>query len=212
MPESMSNWLKETNESYQNSENAFVSVLRGITNSMGRVFDETETAKVVRTFKELDPSFQQEQFLNELREYIVPEIIDALVSADLATLKQWLSEAVSPIESIAKAVLMQPQPMSVVTHGIQTAQAAGLVSDSRVLDIRGVDLVKAQVLENDIPVFVIAFHTQEILCYRNPKDGKVVMGADDRVKNCGYVCVLTRVEEELDNEETGGWKIIDVSC
>lgn len=97
-----------------------------------------------------------------------------------------------------------------MSTGIQTAQAAGLVPDSRVLDIRGVDLVRAQILENEVPVFVVAFHTQEILCYRNPKNGQVVMGADDRVKNCGYVVIITRLEAELDNEETGGWKIIDV--
>lgn len=97
MPESMSNWLSGVNENYQNSENPFVSSLRAVTSTVGRVFEETETAKVARMFKELDPTFQQEQFLNELREYIVPEIVDALVSADLATLKQWLSEAVSGI-------------------------------------------------------------------------------------------------------------------
>lgn len=95
MPESMSNWLSGVNESYQNSENPFVSSLRAVTSTVGKVFEETETAKVARMFKELDPTFQQEQFLNELREYIVPEIVDALVSADLTTLKQWLSEAVS---------------------------------------------------------------------------------------------------------------------
>lgn len=84
------------------------------------------------------------------------------------------------------------------------------MSDSRVLDIRAVDLVKAQVLENDIPVFVISFHTQEMHCFRDPKTGEVKLGADDRVASCGYVAVLTRLEDELDNPETGGWKIIDV--
>lgn len=96
MPEAMSKWLSETNEAYQNSENPFVATLRTITSTVGRVFDETENAKVIRMIKELDPTFQQEAFLNELREYIVPEIVDALVSADVPTLRQWLSEAVSP--------------------------------------------------------------------------------------------------------------------
>lgn len=71
-------------------------------------------------------------------------------------------------------------------------------------------LVKAQIMENDIPVFVIAFHTQEMHAFRDPKTGSVVVGADDRIKQCSYVVVMTRLEEELDNEETGGWKIIDV--
>lgn len=76
---------------------------------------------------------------------------------------------------------------------------------------RLVQLVKAQILENDIPVFVIAFHTQELHAFRDPKSGEVVVGAEDRIRQCSYVVVMTRIEEQLDNEETGGWKIIDVS-
>jgi hypothetical protein len=28
---------------------------------------------------------------------------------------------------------------------------------------------------------------------------------------CRYAMVLTRVEEEMDNEITGGWKVVEVS-
>ena len=49
---------------------------------------------MVKAFKELDPTFQQEVFLKELRDYIVPEVVDALVNADIPTLRHWLSEAV----------------------------------------------------------------------------------------------------------------------
>jgi import inner membrane translocase subunit TIM44 len=145
-------------------------------------------------FKELDPTFQQESFLKELREYIVPEIVDALISRDFKTLKEWLSEA----------------PYTVLTHNMQSL-APTLISESRVLDIRNVDMVKAQVLENEVPVFVVSFHSQEVHCFRDPKTGAIVSGADDRVKSVAYVAVLTRLEEELDNAETGGWKIIDIA-
>lgn len=50
--------------------------------------------------KTLDPDFQMESFLRELREYIVPEIVDALVNADIKTLKQWMSEAVSNVDRV----------------------------------------------------------------------------------------------------------------
>lgn len=46
--------------------------------------------------------------------------------------------------------------------------------------------------------------------FRDPKTGEVAAGAEDKIRQCNYVVVLTRVEEELDNEETGGYKIIDV--
>lgn len=90
----------------------------------------------------------------------------------------------------------------------------GLVSDSKVLDIRQVDIASAKLLENngeDIPVFVITFATQEVLLFRSAKTGEVVVGAEDKVEQCTYAAVLTRVEEELSDELTGGWKVVEVS-
>lgn len=112
-------------ESYRESDNAFVSASRGVTNTLHRWFiEENETARVVRWMKTLDPDFQMEAFLRELREYIVPEIIDAYTSADLKVLKEWTSEAT----------------YNVLTAPIQPLIQKGLVSSSRVLDIRGVDV------------------------------------------------------------------------
>jgi import inner membrane translocase subunit TIM44 len=65
-------------------------------------------------------------------------------------------------------------------------------------------------LENDVNVFVVSFRTQEIINFRDPKTGEVVVGDENRIEQCGYVAVMTRLEEELDNEVTGGWKIIDM--
>lgn len=95
LPVSVQKWLNEMGESYRESDNAFVSMSRGFTNTMHRWFiEENETARVVRYMKTLDPDFQMESFLRELREYIVPEVVDAFVSADIKTLRQWCSEAV----------------------------------------------------------------------------------------------------------------------
>lgn len=151
------------------------------------------------------------------------------------------------------------QTYNVLTATIQPYIQKGLISDSRVLDIRGVDVrrefcfpaarsprrlsrrcITAQltttsplvcgtsaphplstlthlqiqavkVLENDVNVFIVSFRTQEIINFRDPKTGEVVVGDENKIEQCGYVAVMTRIEEELDNEETGGWKIIDVS-
>lgn len=65
-------------------------------------------------------------------------------------------------------------------------------------------------MENEVPVFVITFATQEMPIFRNVKTGEIVVGAEDRVEQCHYAAVITRVEEDLDNELTGGWKIIEV--
>jgi hypothetical protein len=87
----------------------------------------------------------------------------------------------------------------------------GLKPDSKVLDIRQVDVSTGRFLEDNTPVFVITFTTQEVLLFRDRKTREVLVGAEDRVEQCNYAAVVTRVEEELENELTGGWKVIEVS-
>ena len=86
----------------------------------------------------------------------------------------------------------------------------GLAPDSKVLDIRQVDVSTGRFLEDNTPVYVITFTTQEVLLFRDRKTREVVIGAEDRVEQCNYAAVITRVEEELENELTGGWKVIEV--
>jgi import inner membrane translocase subunit TIM44 len=86
----------------------------------------------------------------------------------------------------------------------------GLAPDSKVLDIRQVDVSTGRFLEDNTPVYVITFTTQEVLLFRDRKTREVVVGAEDRVEQCNYAAVITRVEEDLENELTGGWKVIEV--
>ena len=77
----------------------------------------------------------------------------------------------------------------------------GLISDSKVLDFRQVDITTAKMLESngaEIPGFVVTFATQEVLLFRNAKSGEVVVGAENRVEQCTYAAVRTRVEEEFE--------------
>lgn len=66
-------------------------------------------------------------------------------------------------------------------------------------------------LDNNVPVFLVTFATQELLLYRNAKTGEAVVGSEDAVDSCRYAIVLTRVETELENPLTGGWKVVEVS-
>jgi len=65
-----------------------------VTQTIGSWFDENETAQVQRLMKMLDPAFNHESFERELREYIVPEVVDAYLSTDQEALKAWCGEAV----------------------------------------------------------------------------------------------------------------------
>ena len=98
------NKLKETNpllrqlgewrQQFDESEHPLVSSIRGATQTVGSWFDENESARVHRMMKAMDPTFTLESFERELREYIVPEVVDAYLSADQEALKLWCGEAV----------------------------------------------------------------------------------------------------------------------
>lgn len=97
--------LKETNpvfqtfaslrQSYDESEHPVVMSVRSVTQTIGSWFDENESAQVQRMMKAMDPTFNMEAFERDLREYIVPEVVDAYLSADQEALKLWCGEAVS---------------------------------------------------------------------------------------------------------------------
>lgn len=87
--------MVELRQAYDESENVVVSSVRSVTETIGSWFDENETAQVMRLMKNMDPDFNREAFERELREYIVPEVVDAYLSADQEALKAWCGEAVS---------------------------------------------------------------------------------------------------------------------
>jgi len=71
-----------------------VMSVRSVTETIGSWFDENENAQVTRLMRTMDPAFTRESFERELREYIVPEVVDAYLSADQEALKAWCGEAV----------------------------------------------------------------------------------------------------------------------
>lgn len=179
---------------YQESENPLISTARSISDRVAGFFAENETAMVIKKFREMDPSFQLEPFLQELREYILPEVLDAFVKGDAETLKLWLSAAQYQVW----AALMQQYT------------TAGLKSDGRILDIRHVDILSAKILENEIPIFLISARTQEVHTYRNIKTGELAAGLDDKVQQVTYVIGMTRIPEDVSNPETRGWRMIEL--
>ncbi|KAF1356969.1 hypothetical protein BDV97DRAFT_286867 [Delphinella strobiligena] len=184
--------LKST---YAESENPLISTARGISDRIAGFFAENEMAMVIKKFREMDPSFQVEPFLTEMRDYILPEVLDAYVKGDVEVLKQWLSAAQYQVY----AALMQQY----------TTQ--GLKSDGRIMDIRNVDILNARLLEpGDIPVFVIMCRTQEVHVYRSKKTGELASGMEDKVQQVTYAIGVTRLPEDVSNPETRGWRLIEL--
>ena len=94
--------FSEFKQAYNESENSLVSGLRTVTDTIGSWFDENETAQVLRAMKNMDPDFNRESFERELREYIVPEVVDAYLSADREALREWCGEAVRVLSDITR--------------------------------------------------------------------------------------------------------------
>ncbi|CAM0143157.1 protein translocase subunit [Umbelopsis sp. WA50703] len=184
---------------YEDSDNLFISYTRAFTDRLqdtfGSIFDESDQAQAVKAFQQIDHTFNMEKFMKEAREYIVPELMDAYLKGDTETLKLWCSEATyNVLTAIAQA---------------QTQQ--GLVSDCRIQDLRDVDLVTAKILDNDVPVLVLSFRTQEVILFRNAISKEIVFGQEDHIEQVTYACVLTKQPEDLQNPITGGWRVIDMA-
>jgi import inner membrane translocase subunit TIM44 len=175
---------------YRESENPLIETARSITDRITGFFAENETAMVIKRFREMDPNFQMEPFLTEMREYILPEVLDAYVKGDIAVLKEWLSAA----------------QYSVYAALMQQYQAAGLKSDGKIVDI-----LNAKLLEpGEIPVFILTCRTQEVHVYRNAKSGELASGMDDKVQQVTYAIGVTRIPEDVNNPETRGWRLIEL--
>jgi import inner membrane translocase subunit TIM44 len=180
---------------YRESENPLISTARSVSDRIAGFFAENETAQVIKRFREMDPSFQLEPFLTEMRTYILPEVLEAYVTGDIETLKLWLSAA----------------QFSVYHALMQQYTTAGLKSDGKILDIRGVDILSARMLDpGEIPVFVIMARTQEVHVYRNKKSGELAAGMEDKVQQVTYAIGVTRIPEEVSNPETRGWRLIEL--
>ncbi|KAF8316568.1 TIM44 subunit of mitochondria import inner membrane translocase [Clavulina sp. PMI_390] len=188
--------LASLRQAYDESENPVISSVRGVTDSVGRwLFDESETAQVTRILRAMDPRFQVESFHRELREYIIPEVVDAYLSADREALSAWCGEAA----------------YNVLWATMEQYLKQGLKPESAVLDIRNVDISHGRILEDsNIPVFLVTFQTQEVLMFRNVLTKEIAVGSPDKVEQCMYAAVITRVEGELDDELTAGWKIVEM--
>lgn len=181
-------------EKWDESENGLIALVRTVVEKTVGFFSETEQAKVVKQFRMMDPTFRVTEFTRTLTNYIVPELLEAYIKNDTEVLKQWLSEA----------------PFNVWEANNKQFIQQGLFSDSRILDIRGVEIVTCKQLQpNDVPVVVVSCRAQEVHLYRKAKTGEVAAGTEDHIQMSTYAMVFTRVPEEMDNEVTEGWKVIE---
>ncbi|PVV01840.1 hypothetical protein BB560_003728 [Smittium megazygosporum] len=184
----------------EQSENPIVETVRTVKDKirgvLGFFVDETESAQALRQIRDqIDYSFNINDFIRDCREYIIPEVMDAYLLQDIKTLKIWCSDAAFN-----------------VLNAIMTSQLSqGIMSDCKILDLRHVEFHSAKVLDNDVPVIIVTFQTQENNVFRNAVTNEIVSGSEDHIELCYYVSIFTKVPENVDDPITGGWKMIDLA-
>ena len=114
---------------YDESNNIFVYFTREITDTIGgkfsSLFSETDTARAMRELKERDPTFNMERFTKTAREYIIPEILDAFLTADIPTLRIWCSEGT----------------FNVLKANFEAQLKPGVTFSGKVLDLRNLEVI-----------------------------------------------------------------------
>ncbi|KAJ3206102.1 protein translocase subunit, partial [Clydaea vesicula] len=185
--------LLKVQKTVEESENPILERFRDWFSGMG---EESEEAQVVKAFRMCDPSFSLDSFLRDATQFYIPDIMEAYLKGDEPVLKMWCSE----------------QLYAQLMAGITSQKTQGLISDSKLLDIRKVELLQTKILENDIPILLLEFNTQEILLFKNLK-GEIVLGNEDNIEHARYRMVFTK-DQIIDataeiNPETFGWRVLE---
>ncbi|ORY45668.1 hypothetical protein BCR33DRAFT_765459 [Rhizoclosmatium globosum] len=193
--------LSGLSKSFEESENPAVESVRDTWYKVKSWFDETEEAKCISAFRLVDPSFRKEEFLAEMAQFVIPEILEGNLKGNLAPIKKWCNEKV----------------FAEISAVIGQQRIANLVSDCKLLDLSQVDIKKLMFLNEDktLPVIVITFRTQEVLMFRDKKSKEIKLGGEDMIDTAAYAIALTKdqcLSPEIPvDPETLGWRVISWS-
>lgn len=153
-----------------------------------RMFGETDEALTVYEIKERDPEFAMMGFMKEVREVIIPEVLEAYLKADEPTLKARCAD----------------KAYQAMFASMQERRHQGLTFDPRIIQIDDVQLSGARVLDNG-PTLVVTFNAQQIHCIRD-KNGLIVDGADDDIRSVYYTWAFQLDQDAYDLN----WQLVEM--
>lgn len=172
------------------------------------MLEESDTAIAIKEIKKADPSFTLEGFMKDAREYIIPEIIEAIINKDLQSLRRWCSEAVPfacslLTRSLTLSQLAMKRPLETACCSVEMCLTSGtwryhLVSSSQ--------MVMAKTIEEH-PIVVLSFNAQQTACTVDA-EGKLVGGHEDRIESISYVIALSRAGND---PTTKGWRLAEIT-
>lgn len=157
-------------------------------NTGDRVFGETDEALTVYEIKERDPDFAMMGFMKEVKEVIIPEVLEAYLKADEKTLRARCAD----------------QAYQSMFASVTERKHQGYTFDTRILAVRDVQLTGARVLDNG-PTLVVTFNAQQVHCVKD-KTGVVVDGGDDDIRSVFYTWVFQLDQDAYDLN----WQLVEM--
>eukprot|EP00922_Rhytidocystis_sp_ex-Travisia-forbesii_P066598 GHVS01098875.1.p1 GENE.GHVS01098875.1~~GHVS01098875.1.p1 ORF type:complete len:387 (+),score=82.61 GHVS01098875.1:47-1162(+) len=146
---------------------------------IGKLFGETEIASSIRGMKEIDPSFRLPDFMEVVEHVIAPHLVESFLCGDVETLKAHCGEAA----------------FAAVYASIKERQTMKVELDPSILILKNVELRGARtVQQGESPWFIFTFTAQQINCLRD-RNGKVVTGAVDDIREVVYSVALCKHPE-----------------
>nr|XP_034326103.1 LOW QUALITY PROTEIN: mitochondrial import inner membrane translocase subunit TIM44 [Crassostrea gigas] len=186
------NKMFELKMKYDESDNPAIRVTRALTDligkALGTVLTPSTLSETLTEINKYDPSFTPEGFAAFCENVVVPNILEAMIRADLEVLKDWMHE--SRLLYLSLTIEARYKPCS------------------QIIDIGRVDVLGGQVMEQG-PVLLIQFHAHQIECWRDFKQ-EVVVGNPEEIVKMTYTWALCRDQEELDPK--AAWKLLEFSA
>jgi import inner membrane translocase subunit TIM44 len=88
---------------------------------------------------------------------------------------------------------------------IEQDRSKGLSTESRILDLRHVDVLLAKMMEPG-PVLVVSFQAQQHILVRDSQR-QIIDGGEDHIENIHYIWALCR--DQSIYEPTAAWRILE---
>lgn len=176
--------LEDWKEVYETSQHPVVYKLREAEDT---ILGETDIGWAVGELQRQDPGFDQNLFLEDMEEYMIPVVINAFLAPNIPMLK----------------VCCEGSAARLIWQSNKERVTAGHAWDPRILDVDHIDMQKVIVVHN-IPYVHLTFSCQQVNCVRDKK-GEVVEGSETELKRVFYQWIMRRDFENPDFD----WKIAE---
>eukprot|EP00127_Corallochytrium_limacisporum_P002537 Clim_evm94s128 gene=Clim_evmTU94s128 len=179
---------------FDESDHPVVRVARDVTDRFteifGGMFTQSEMKETLEEIARVEPKFNKEKFTREVESFIAPTVLEAYLRGDLDTLGEWSSEGF----------------LNMVSAQVEQRVQQGVYVDAKILDLRGVDLAMAKVMDQG-PCLIYTFNTQQITLIKD-RTGEVKEGDPEKIEQCFYIMALVRDMAEHDPD--AAWRVMEM--